>query len=93
MSFLKDKSGFSIVEVVVVVAVVGLVAFLGYTFYGKWRESSSQATEQSSVVTDVPVAPEIETTDDLSTAESTLDSVQIENNNDTSQLNSELSTF
>lgn len=93
MSLLKNKSGFSVIELVVVVAVVGLVAFLGYTFYNKWQDNSVKSTEQSSVATDVPAAPKIETVDDLDAAESTLDGVQIENSDDSSQLDSELSAF
>lgn len=96
MSWLKSQTGFSAVELVIVVAVVSLVGFAGYTFSNRQQPktvSNSQVTEQSPTAADVPAAPEVVSADDLSKAEATLDSSDVDNDTDNAQLNNELAAF
>jgi hypothetical protein len=88
-------SGFSVMELVVIVGVIGLVGFLGYTFYTKQQTevATAPATSQSPTVATVPAAPEINTADDLTAAEHTLDSTAGANSNDSTQLDSEFASF
>lgn len=86
------RAGFSAVEIVIVVALVAVVGFLGYTFYNSYQDK--KATE-STAVTDVADAPTITTTSDLDKASATMDEAGLEesNNDDLSELDSELSEF
>lgn len=96
MSRVNKKSGFSIIEIIVVLAVVGVLGYLGYSFYNnqlKIADDSSQAAQQSATANDVPAAPEIKSTDDLTKAEKLLDETNLDNTSDNSQLDAELSAF
>lgn len=97
MKISKNQLGFSAVEIVLVLAIVGLFGFVGYKVYSqqqtKTADNSSQNVEQSATANDVPSAPQIKTTDDLTKAEKTLDSTSVDGSNDSSQLDNELSAF
>lgn len=97
MKISKNQLGFSVVELVVVLAIVGLLGFVGYKVYSqqqtKTADTPSQTTEQSATAKDVPSAPQIKTTEDLTKAEQTLDSTSVDGSNDSSQLDNELSAF
>lgn len=67
------QSGFHAIELAVVVLVVGLLGFAGYKV---WDRSQTK-TESSLASQTVPSAPEIKTTDDLTTAEKSVDQVDI----------------
>lgn len=86
-------SGFSAVEIVLVLAVLVLVGFVGYRVYDSQQNKNDGSTEQSTTADDVPAAPEVNSTEDLNKAEETLDQSNIENSNDNSQLDEELSNF
>lgn len=95
----KNSSGFSAVEIVLVVAVVALLGFIGWRFYTIQRDNAADGTSQSSTApaqnstksNAVPAAPEIKSTQDLDTAEKTLDGTNTDS--DSSQLDSETSGF
>lgn len=89
------KRGFAILGVLIVVAVIGSVCFLGYTFYSQqqYAQTTDSTTEEASTVTDIPQAPAITTTSDLTEAEKTLDEIVIGEDSDASDLDDELSTF
>lgn len=95
MSFRKNQSGFSVVELVIILLVVGALAFVGYMVYNRQQDDKTTVndTSQSVATDDVPSAPEIKTTGDLDKASATLDQVDVDSNNDSSQLDSELSAF
>ena len=95
MAFLKTKSGFAIVELVAILVVVGLLSFVGYTAYNKLHNNSSVAstTTQSPVATDVKPTPTINSTSDLTNAESALDQTDTSSSADLSSLDSQLNAF
>ncbi len=95
MSIRKNQTGFSAVELIVALVVVGGLIFAGYTVFNRQQpqESADTTTSQPVTVNDVPSAPEIKDTDDLDKASAALDQVEIDGDNDSSQLDSELATF
>lgn len=95
MSFRKNQSGFSAVELVIILVVAGALAFVGFTVYSRQQNNkpADSSTSQSAVANDVPSAPEVKSTGDLDKASATLDSVNLDDSSDSSQLDSELNTF
>lgn len=95
MSFRKNNAGFSAVELVIILVVVSALAFVGYMVYSRQQadKAADGGTSQSAVANDVPAAPEIESADDLDKASATLDDINLDDNGDQSQLDSELSAF
>lgn len=95
MAFLKTKSGFAIVELVAILVVVGLLSFVGYTAYNKLHNNASVAstTTQKPVATDVKPTPAINSTSDLTNAESTLDQTDTSSSSDLNSLDSQLNAF
>ena len=94
----KNQSGFSLVEVCVIVVVLVLVGFVGYTVVNRSNDKSqttptSQASKQSATANDVAEAPAVASTDDLNTAASTLDSMDVDSQSDTARLDAELAAF
>jgi hypothetical protein len=66
---------------------------LGFTFYTKHEAKVATTASQGASVATVPDAPQINTANDLTTAERALDSTAGANSNDSSQLDGELATF
>ena len=95
MSFHKNQSGFSAVELVIVLVVAGVLAFVGYTVYNRQQDNKAadNGTNQSAVANDVPSAPEVKSTSDLDKASAALDDANLDDNSDSSQLDSEMSNF
>ncbi len=96
MNFRKNQAGFSAVELLIVVVIVGLLGFVGYMVYGKQQDKNnavdtSQNSSRQESANDVPEAPEIKSTSDLDKASATLDNV--DTNNDSSELDKEVSNF
>lgn len=88
----NNQAGFSIVELGLVVVLIAIIGFVAYRFYDS--QANQQTTEQSSTSNDVKPAPEINDSDDLNTAETTLDQTDPGSSTaDTNQLNGEVSTF
>lgn len=89
-----NKSGFSLVELVFIVAVVGLISTLGYTFYSRQQVANETTNNaQAARTADVPTAPRITTTDDLTSAVKTLDATTVGDDSDNAQLDTELNAF
>lgn len=86
-----NKSGFSIIELVIVVAVVGLIGALGYTFYS--RQQVAKEAASTTRTADVPAAPEIKSTTDLTAAAKVLDATTVGDESDNAQLDTELKNF
>lgn len=98
MNFRKNQSGFSVVELVIILAIVSAIAFVGYTVYNRQQDNKAvdggdSSTSQSAVANDVPSAPEVKSASDLDKASATLDNANLDDDNDSSQLDSELSAF
>lgn len=92
----RNHQGFSLIEVVIVVIVVGLIAALGYVAWNKFANQDAQtetSTSQSATAEDVPAAPQIETTDDLDEASTTLDQIDVNGSGDDAQLEREVESF
>lgn len=92
------KTGFSVIElliIIVVVAVIGLLGYVAYTtFQNKDAQSSEQAREQSSTASDVKTAPAIESSSDLTDAETILDQTDPDASiDDVQQLDNDAATF
>lgn len=70
----NNKSGFTIIEVLLVIVVVAVIGFLGYTFYSRMSNPTAKQTSQSPapVASDVQAAPEINQASDLNKAEDIL---------------------
>ena len=99
MKLRTNQSGFSIVEIVIVIIALATVGLLGYTFYnnqvGKPASSDQANSSQSASANDVKTAPEITSTAGLDQAAATLDQTDLSggSNDDTSQLDAELTNF
>jgi len=74
----------------IILAVAALGGLVGY--WSSSRSTSINSTIETSASQNfgVPVAPNITTVSDLSVAESTLDSVQFDDNSDTTQIDGSL---
>lgn len=92
MSFRNNQTGFSAVALVLILLVVGAIAFAGYTVYNRQQDGGA-GSEQSATASDVPTPPEIKSVEDLDAASATLDSVNLDDDSDESQLDSELNRF
>jgi type II secretory pathway pseudopilin PulG len=89
-----NRSGFTLVEVLVLVIVVAIVGVLGFTFYGRMNKQVASHTSQSSVESDVQGAPEVTKTSDLDEAEAILNQTDpAASDSDASQLDSMSSEF
>ncbi len=96
MKFFKNSSGFSAAELLIVVAVVGVLSLAGYVVYNRQQvktADNSYQNSQSNTAGDIPSAPAINSTDDLTKAEKTLDTVSADDSKDDSQLDAETATF
>lgn len=100
MRILSGSRGFTAVELVLVLAIVGLIGLVGYKIYNTQKESDRIAKDTEAVVEQTPqstsrVPATINSKGDLEQAEKALadyDSSTADNQ-DLSQLDSELSAF
>lgn len=92
-----NNSGFSAIELLIVIVVVGLLGFVGYTVYNhqnnKNTDSTNTKSQTTSTSSDVPVAPQINSTSDLDKATTELDQTDTGSNSDSSALDSQLNSF
>jgi Tfp pilus assembly protein PilV len=100
MSSFMKKQGFSLVEGVIIVGVVGVIGLLGYTFYSQMQKqtasktaSTTQVSKQSPTATDVPAMPQINSAADLTQAVTAMDSSQLGDDTDITQLDSQSAAF
>lgn len=89
----SSQSGFSIIELVIVVAVVTLGGFLGFTYFAAQKAQVADTATSQARTADVPAAPVVNTTADLTAAEKALDSITVGSASDSSQLDAELANF
>lgn len=76
---IKRNSGFSVVEGLVVVSLVILVGLVGYNLYSMNKARSDSTAQQKAIAEqEVPAAPEIKNASDLDKAAQTLDSVDVD---------------
>jgi hypothetical protein len=92
MSKSSAKVRFSTAEIVIAAVVVIAACILSYTFYIRYQDKKAA---ESSAVSDVPTPPAITTDTDLDKAAATIDETQVEidNNEDLSELDRELDEF
>jgi prepilin-type N-terminal cleavage/methylation domain-containing protein len=93
----KNIAGFSVVEVLIAVAVIGIFGGLGYVFYNQTQAPTTAVSNSSpattpSVASD-PMAPQINTVSDLTSAQQALDQSSTLDSSDSSQLDSNTSGF
>jgi prepilin-type N-terminal cleavage/methylation domain-containing protein len=94
MNLRSNRSGFSVVEILIVVVVLGLVGFIGYVFYTKQSNTTvNSTTNQSATAEDVPAAPGVTTTSDLEKASKMLDESDTASSSDSAELDSQLQSF
>ena len=87
---MKQQRGFAALEAILLVVVIAIVGFTAWTYYGNTRQSANVP----SATADVPSAPQITTTNDLTAAEAALDQVDVDANaSDSVLLDSELANF
>ncbi|MBA3757551.1 hypothetical protein H0X09_01685 [Candidatus Saccharibacteria bacterium] len=100
MKTYHKQSGMAGLEILLIAAVVGLIGFVGYRVYDSGRtvddqynKNSSQNSQRNS--DEVPLAPEVNSVEDLDAADKTLDQVHPENSHaaDEAQLDGHMSSF
>ncbi len=93
----QNQLGFSAVELIIVVVIVSLLGYAGFTVYSRQQDKkandTNQVAEQSAVADDVPSAPEVNSTEDLTTAQNTLNQTNLDDTSDSSRLDTEMSAF
>ena len=98
----SSQAGFTLIEIVLAVALLAGVAIVAYYVWqnhtspstGSAKIATSGSTSYLSPATSTPQAPNISTTSDLSKAMTALNQTSISANNvDSSQLNTESSSF
>lgn len=92
MNHVAVHSRTSTIKIIIVVAAIALLAILGYKLYSYDQERRAIDTAN---IPGIPTAPSITTTNDLDTAQTTIDDIKIESSNDDdlAELDSELSAF
>jgi len=95
---MRKQAGFTFIELILVVAALALIGVVGVTAYNSHQNATQQASTNTpgpvATTANVPAAPQINSTSDLTTAENTLDQSDVDaNTSDSSQLNSQLSSF
>jgi hypothetical protein len=87
---MKKQSGFAALEIILVLVVVAVLGFTAYNYLGHRQASNSGQAATAAV----PTAPRVSSTADLTTAENTVDQMDIEASSaDSAQLDSELANF
>lgn len=88
----KLESGIAIIEIIIILLVIGVGAAVGILGMNAWNAKYN--TQESSVATNVPDAPSISNTSDLNSANSVIDSINLDSQDaDISTLDSQLSAF
>ncbi|MDN5275491.1 MAG: hypothetical protein JWN33_140 [Candidatus Saccharibacteria bacterium] len=88
------QRGFTIVEAVIIIAIIGVIGLVGYVAYNTFqKQAANESSSQVSTASDVPEAPTIESKSGLDAASATIDDINLDDESDLSQLDSELDTF
>lgn len=83
----SKQTGFSAVEVLIILVALGVIGFAGWRFYEAGRDPVAQP---SGSVVQQEEAPQVESTEDLQEAEEYLESADIDEELDTSELDAAL---
>jgi hypothetical protein len=89
---MNKQAGFSIAEMGIVCMVILIVGVLGYVFYDKWIDGTTQTETAQTSATGSP-APVIASAEDLSNAETLLDETDLGDDSSLSALDAELESF
>ncbi len=90
---MKKQSGFAVLEILLLVVVVAILGYTAVTFIGH-QQAATDTTGSTAATVTVPAAPQINSTADLTAAESAVDQVNVDAGTaDSSQLDSELANF
>ena len=96
MKSLKNQTGFSAFETIMLVATVALLGLAGFLVYDRQQEkkaANNTSSTQNADADKIPEAPEIKSTEDLNTAEKAVDDTKVDNTQDDAQLDKELNSF
>ena len=97
MKSLKNQTGFSPFETIMLIATVALLGLAGFLVYDRQQDkkaaNDSQSNTQSADADKIPEAPEIKSTSDLNAAEEAVDNTKVDNTQDDAQLDKELNSF
>jgi prepilin-type N-terminal cleavage/methylation domain-containing protein len=86
------KSGFTIVEVLIVVATLAIICGVGYVAYKNFTNPKDEQATSSSTTSDTSSTVKVETTDDLTIVDTQLDQLEIDDG-DAEQLESAANSF
>lgn len=92
------KSGFSVVEAIIIIVVIAVIGVLGYVAYDRFilndKDNTSEVKEQLPVATDVEeTAPEIKSVADLAEAKTALKNIDTSSSADSAELDSQIADF
>lgn len=95
MKLNKNAHGFSFIGILIIVGVIGIVGLVSYNVYSRQQAKSDNSSTMQTAVNEEKIAddsgvPEITKTEDLTTAEKSVDSTSVELSADESQLDKEL---
>lgn len=94
MDLPKKQQGFAILEGLLILVIVGLVAFVGYRIYSMRNSINKQDTSTASQKTSAGQVPNINSSDDLSSAEQAVNQVNPDDSNsDLSQLDNQAASL
>lgn len=95
MKSIDTQHGFSLLAILIVIAAVGLISLAGYTVYDRQtnKVADTNTTQESTADTGAEAAPEVNSTEDLDTAEALLESTDTSSSDDAAELESEVSAF
>lgn len=91
---MRNKNGFTIVEVVIFIAVLAIIGALGYTAYNNLvanHDSTATDASASPAPTATPVV--VKSSSDLEKISSELDAMSLEDSDSNSQLDTAASSF
>lgn len=95
----SQKSGFTIMEIIIVVVVLVVVGLLGYVAYTRFFAPDANNTSQQESLNEqnsdgsTADAPEINSTEDLDSAAAALDKADLDTTSDSNTLQSDLGSF
>ncbi len=94
MKLRKVQSGFAGLEIILVVVAVAFIGYVAYQVYDANQAENAMVNEKAKTAEENIIAPSINSTNDLTTAEQTLDHIDPEAiNTDSAELDNELAAF
>lgn len=88
---MRKNAGFTFVEVVAVMAILVIVGGVGYMAYNNFVKPKDQTTAQAQTTDIKPVV--VKSKADLDAADKQLDALPVDDNSETSQLDSAANSF